>query len=212
MMTVKYNLGDPSYKAIGITRTGYQYAGHLHEGAGKVKNETRTSSPDIDAPPQESSDEASVKAEDHETIYDAIIEADARRSGSRSPQGSTSGRSKGPVFRPEPATIPSTNFSSFTESGGSNGPQSSQKRGRNRVGEVDEDMSGVWSQKKRVRTGYGGSSQRSTQDNIHHSSVRDPTKKSTKQSHSSDVTNGKVSMRFLQGTEDAIATGRRSIC
>lgn len=201
-----------------MRRTDYRYAGSLLESGPQIQEQARTTTPDIFAPPQDSSDETSIAAEDDGSSGDVDCVGVAHRRKSTSPRKSTSGKNNGllPGNRRrqsgmEPSNIHATRFGSSKEEKGLSSSQDSQKKGRDKVDEDEEDMSGMWSQSKRPKTGYGGSSQRSTQDNIHHSSKSSQHKKPPKQTIAPDDGEGKPALRLLKDTDKAIARGARNL-
>ena len=213
-MAAVLDLSNRSSRRLGMTRSQYRYTGSLLESGPQLKNEARTTTPDIFAPPQDSSDEASVGAGENSSENPKSAE-ERCRTGSRSPKGptlekasSTRSRNSQRELSVEPSTIPATCWNSSKNVRSSNGSPEKWGGEKNLEAEDEDDMSCVWSQPKRRKTmAYTGSSQRSTQDNIHHSSVTDQKRKPTKKETASQTEDGKPSLRFLKGTDSAIARG-----
>ncbi len=207
------DLSNKRPRRFGMTREENQWDS-LHKISTPVKNDARAVTPDINAPPQDSSDEASIAAEEHVPSGDAGTVTGRSRSGSRSPGIATSGKESSSIVQDgqrepsmEPSSIPAAQFGSSGKSKSFNVSQGSQKREKGGIDEDENDMFGTFSQGKRPKTGYGGSSQRITQDNIHHGSKPDQYKKPMKQTRASEGANGKPGLRMLKGVEDAKARG-----
>ena len=210
-MAAVLDLNNRRSRRLGMTKNGYQFAESLHASRPQTKREVQATTLDIFAPPQDSSDEASIEAEEDAHSKSPESTADLHRR-SRSPNGHVPGKSDGsvsPLGRGElscdPSTIPATEFVS-QQTKSSNGSQNSQKRSKIIIDEDDEDMAFVKPAKK-CRTSYGGSSQRSTQDNIHHSSTKRRNQKPAKKSKVSENGDGKTSIRLLRDTEETMARG-----
>ena len=198
-----------------MRRTDYHYAESLLESGPRIKEQDRNPTPDILAPPQDSSDEASiVHDEDLADDVHLVGYSSTRSNGTDSPEKTISGKSAAMLPQNpegqsnlEPSSIPATKFGPSKGKRYISTSQRNQKEGDDEVGEDDEDMSGVWSQPKKPRTSYRSSSQRSSQVNIHLSSKAGQSKQPPKQIGTSAVPNGKQGLRLLKGTERAMARG-----
>ena len=200
-------------RRFGQVRKEYQFPTSLLEKRSNVVNEARPKTPDIFAPPQDSSDEASVAAEEGGNYEKVASNANGPNNGSRSPGISIPGNRTRSITQHgqressmELSTIPASQFKSLNQSDSFNVSQDSHRRRKDVISEDEEDMSGIWTQPKRRKTGYGSSSQRSSQ-NIHHGSPREHKEKTSKLPNFSDSTDGKPGLRLLKGTENAIARG-----
>ena len=212
-MTVLYDLSNTGPRKIGMNRkTNFA---SLHGNALQAKDQTRTPSPeDINAPPQDSSDEASVIAEEDANTKNTI-ESKECSSGSRSPRSPTRGKSDSPEVEKEqdeapldPSIIPPSKLKSSIHENSLHGSQGSRPLGMAVIDEDEGDPFGMSSQaSKKRKTAYGSSSQRSTQENIHHGPVKAQRKKPLGRNNSSASKDGNQFIRLLPNVGDTMNRG-----
>ena len=215
-MTALYDLSTIRPRKVGMTRSEGNRFASLHGNALQAKNKTRAPSPeDINVPPQESSDEASIIAEEDLNIRDAVT-FEKRNSGSRSPKNATRGKRDGPEVEKEqdgvpmpPSIMRPSKFTSSAQEGSLDGSQKSRKTGMDITDEDEEDPFGMSQPTKRRKTatGYGSSSQRSAQANIHHGSAQAKKRRPVHRNKSSDGGNGTQSIRILSNVDNTLARG-----
>ena len=204
-MTPGLDLNNRSSRRVGMNRSGYQFPESLHVSRPQSKGEDQSTNVDILAPPQDSSDEASIGEGEDGISSHLGSTADRHRRGSSSTKEPVAGKSCGsspPLGGGElsctPSTIPATKWATS---------QNSQKRSIDVIDDIDDGMGTFANPPKKCRTSYGMSSQRSTQDNIHHNSAKDRNQKPVKKFNASENGNAKRSIRLLPDTDELMARG-----
>ncbi|KAL6715749.1 hypothetical protein ACLMJK_006710 [Lecanora helva] len=205
-MANSYNLDNPGFRRIGMTRKGYPYAESLHDKASKIRNKAQETSPDIDifAPPQDSSDDTSHEAEEEDKSSNEHV---GRRSARCKSSGQDTGK-KQRELRAASSSLPISHCSSFEGAKAINGSQSSENIGKHGIDEDEEEPFGMSqpSQPLKKRKGtYSGSSQQRAVHNIHHNPPKGRNGQVRKKASSVTKKQRNGSFRTLDGCDDMIA-------
>ena len=227
-MSNALDLNNKGPRRQGLNRQGFKNNQRLLEHGLHIEKSSRPKSPEVDAPPQSSSDEAStvreINGEDLSSKDVTIIgdtetkeEASTLRNLGKRDDLRSSRKDKRPELSVEASTIIPTTFGPSKGSATTDGYRGSQQRKWECTDESEEAFGmGSASQSKRRKTAqYSGSSQRSagksTQENIHHlPAARDTKRKVNKRGPSATTVDGNGFKTLDTGNATALIDEQQS--